>query len=219
MPKIITATEAVKLVQEHSRIMFGSFLTVGAALNLIDALTKQGTKNLHIIAISPDYNEKGIGKLVANKQVKSAQISWHGACKASQEQYNSGELDIEFNPQGVLLERIRANGAGLGGVLSIVGLGTIIEEQRETIVVDGKKYILERPIAADFAFVRAYKADKMGNLIYRKSMRNANPVMATSGNITIAEVDEIVEIGELDPESIITSGIYVNYIVKHAEQG
>ena len=214
MAKVITAKEVAAMVKEGDKILFGTFLCAGAAQDLIDALVEAGTKNLQIVAISTDWDGKGIGKLFNSGQVKRAQISWNGGNKAAQSQYASKELDIEFNPQGSLMERIRAGGDGLGGFLTPTGIGTVIEEQRETLEVDGKKFILEKPIRGDFAFVKAAKADKVGNLTYSKTSRNSNPVMATAADVVIAEVDEIVETGDIDPEDIITPGLFVDYIVK-----
>jgi 3-oxoacid CoA-transferase A subunit len=140
-----------------------------------------------------------------------------GTNKQTQEQYKSGELSVELVPQGTLMERVRAAGAGLGGILTPTGLGTIVEEGKDIIQVDGKPFILEKAIHGDFALVKAWKADKMGNLVYRKTARNSNPIMAMAGKITIAEVDEIVEVGELDPEAIATPGIFVDYLVLKGE--
>ena len=212
-PKIISATEAAKLVKDGDTLLIGSFLAIGCPQQLIDALVSSGQKNLHVVCISPDYDDRGIGKLLFNKQVKSLQTSWHGFSKASQAGFHDGSIKIEFNPQGGLLERVRAAGAGLGGILSPVGLGTPVEKERETIMVDGKKWILEKPIHGDVSLINAKKADKMGNLIYSKSARNCNPIMATAGKIVIAQVDEIVEIGEIDPEHIITPGVFIDYLV------
>lgn len=214
MPKIITAHEAAKLVKPGSRIMFGTFLVVGAAQELIDALVAENTKNLHLIAIATDYEDRGVGKLIANHQVKSVQASHIGTNKATQAQMNAGEIQVELIPQGTLMERIRAAGAGLGGILTPTGIGTIVEEGKQKFEVDGKTYILEFPIKADFAFIRAKKADTFGNLVYSKTARNSNPAMAMAATITIAEVDEIVEKGEIDPEDVVTPGIFVNYLVK-----
>jgi 3-oxoacid CoA-transferase A subunit len=214
MPKIITAQEAAKLIKPDARIMFGTFLVVGAAQNLIDALVEENTKNLHMIAIATDYEDRGVGKLIANRQVKSVQASHIGTNKATQAQMNAGEIQVELIPQGTLLERIRAAGAGLGGILTPTGIGTIVEEGKQKFEIDGKTYLLELPIKADFAFIRAKKADTFGNLVYSKTARNSNPAMAMAATITIAEVDEIVEKGEIDPEDVVTPGIFVNYLVK-----
>ena len=217
MVKIITAEEAVRYIKEGDRVMISGFLAVGAPESLIDALVAQGTKDLHLVCIASDWENKGVGKLVANHQIKSAQVSHMGTNKEIQAQFNAGELKVELVPQGTLMERVRAAGAGLGGVLTPTGLGTIVQEGKDVLVVDDKPYILETAIHADFALIKAWKADRMGNLVYRKTARNSNPIMAMAGKTVIAEVEEIVEIGELDPESIVTPGVFVNYLVKSGE--
>ena len=217
MPEIIDAKTAASMVKENDRIMVGGFLAVGAPDNIIDALVEKGTKDLHMIVICTDYVDRGNGKLITAKQIKSLQVSHIGTNKNTQQQYTEGTLKIEFNPQGTISERIRIGGAGIGGFLSPVGLGTILENEKQVIEVDGQKFFLERPIKADFAFIRAKKADKFGNLIYSKTARNSNPLMAPAAKITIVEADEIVENGQLDPEAIVTPGIFIDYIVKHKE--
>lgn len=217
MPEIIDVREAASMVAEHDSVMIGGFLACGAPERIIDEILKVGIKNLHMIVICTDFVDKGAGKLITNKQIKSVQTSHIGTNRSTQEQFNAGTLKVEFNPQGTLAERIRAGGAGLGGILTPTGVGTDLDKEREIIEVDGKKFFLEKPINADFALIRAHKADRMGNLVYSKSARNANPLMAMAAKITIVEVDEIVETGQLDPECIITSGIFVNYIVKRGE--
>jgi 3-oxoacid CoA-transferase A subunit len=214
MPQIITAPQAAALVKPHDRIMFGTFLVVGAACSLIDALVEAGTQNLHMITIATDYDDRGVGKLVSNKQIKSVQCSHIGTNKSTQAQMNAGEIEVELVPQGTLMERIRAAGAGLGGILTPTGVDTIVEEGKQKFEFDEQTYILERPIKADFAFIRAQKADKRGNLVYSKTARNSNPAMAMAAQTTIVEVDEVVEIGQIDPEDVITPGIFVDYIVK-----
>ena len=216
--KVIDVQSAVRMIKEHNRIMCGGFLACGATQNLVDALCQEGTKNLHLIAICTDFFDRGIGKLITNKQVKSVQTSHIGTNSSSQEQFKNSELEVEFNPQGTLLERIRATGVGLGGILTKTGIGTEVEKNKKIIEIDGEQYLLETPISADFAFVRAKKADQFGNLIYSKTARNSNPVIAMAAKTTIAEVDEIVENGVLDPEEIITPGIFVNYIVQHQKE-
>ena len=215
MPKIISSKDAAELIKPHSKVLFGGFLAVGVADNVVDSLVELGTKELVMIAICSDYIDKGIGKLVANYQIKSALLSHLGTNKATQDQMNSGLITVELVPQGTLMERVRAAGAGLGGILTPTGIGTIIEQGKEKFKIEGVDYILEKAIKGDFAIIRAYKADKLGNLVYNKTARNSNPIMAMGATITIVEVDEIVEVGELSPEEIITPGIFVNYIVLH----
>lgn len=218
MAKTISAAEAVQFIQEGSRVLIGGFLAVGAPENLIDALVEAGTKDLHMVVIASDYENRGIGKLVVNHQIKTAQVSHLGTNKEIQAQMNSGAMQIELVPQGTLMERVRAHGAGLGGVLTPTGLGTVIAEGKQVLSVNGKDFLLETAIGGDVAIIRAYKADKMGNLIYRKTARNSNPIMAMAAPVTIAEVDEILEIGQIDPEDVITPGVFVNYLVLHQEE-
>jgi 3-oxoacid CoA-transferase A subunit len=213
MVQIISAAEAAAMIKPGNRLAIGGFLAVGAPETIIDAMVENGNKDLHIIVIASDWEDRGVGKLVVNKMVKSAQVSHMGTNKTIQAQMNAGEIDIELVPQGTLMERVRAFGAGLGGILTPTGLGTIVAEGKKIITVDGKDYLLETAIPSDFALIKAHKADKLGNLTYRKTARNSNPIMAMAGKITIAEVDEIVEIGELDPEEVITPGVFVNYLV------
>ena len=213
MFKQITAAEAAAMIQPHSRLAIGGFLAVGAPEGIIDAIVAAGTKDLHMIVIASDWEDRGVGKLVVNHQLKSAQVSHTGTNREIQNQMNSGEIQVELVPQGTLMERCRAFGMGLGGVLTPTGLGTVVEEGKQIINLDGKDYILEPAIPSDFALIRAHKADKSGNLVFSKTARNSNPIMAMAGKITIVEVDEIVESGELDPEAIVTPGVFVDYIV------
>ncbi|MBW6516360.1 MAG: 3-oxoacid CoA-transferase subunit A [Candidatus Cloacimonetes bacterium] len=217
MPEIVSVKEAAALVKPGSSILFGGFLAVGCTENLIDALKEIGTKDLEIIVIATDYEDRGVGILIANKQVAKIKSSHIGTNKATQAQMNNGEIKVDLIPQGTLLEQIRAAGAGLGGVLTPTGLGTVVAEGKQIIVVDDKQYLLEKPISANFAFIRAAKADRYGNLIYSKTARNSNPIMATAGKITIAEVDEILEVGEISPEDVVTPGVFVDYLVLHKE--
>ncbi|MDP2173759.1 MAG: CoA transferase subunit A [Candidatus Cloacimonadaceae bacterium] len=219
MSKLISAAQAAAMILPHSRLAIGGFLAVGAAESMIDAIVASGVGDLHIIVIASDYETRGVGKLVVNHQVKSAQITHLGTNKEIQKQMYAGEIQIELVPQGSLLERVRAFGAGLGGILTPTGLGTIVEEGKMIINLGGRDYILEPAIESDFALIRAWKADKAGNLVYRKTARNSNPIMAMAGRITIAEVDEIVEIGELDPEQVITPAIFVNHLILSKESG
>ena len=217
MYKLITPAEAAAMIVPQSRVAIGGFLAVGAPETILDAIVAAGTKDLHIIVIASDYLGRGIGKLVDAHQLKSAQVSHMGTNKEIQSQMNSGEIQVELIPQGTLMERVRAYGAGLGGVLTPTGLGTVVADSKQVIQVDGKDYLLEPAIPSDFALIRAWKADESGNLVYRKTARNSNPIMAMAGRVTIVEVDEIVPTGELDPELIATPGVFVNYIVMSKE--
>ena len=217
MAKIISGREAAALVTPGSRIMVSGFLACGAPAWLLDCIVEAGPKDLHLVAISTDYDDRGIGRLITAKLVKSCQVSHIGTNKTTQAQYKSKELAIEFVPQGILMERIRCHGAGLGGVFSPVGVGTPVADGKETLTENGKTFILERPISADVALIKARKADTLGNLVYSKMARNCNPIMAMGAPITIVETDEIVEPGQLDPEEVVTPGCLVQYLVRKGE--
>jgi 3-oxoacid CoA-transferase A subunit len=217
MAKFISAAEAAAMIKPGSRLAISGFLAVGAPETIIDAIVEQKIGNLHMIVIASDWENRGVGKLIAAKLVSSAQVSHLGTNKTIQAQMNAGEIQIELVPQGTLMERVRAFGAGLGGILTPTGLGTVVEEGKQIIQIDGKDFLLEPAIPSDFALIKAWKADKMGNLVFRKTARNSNPIMAMAGKITIAEAEEIVEIGGLDPEQIACPGVFVNYVVKSAE--
>ncbi len=210
--------EAVKDIHDGAIIMIGGFIgKVGMPTNLIFALRNQGAKNLTIISnrvggmdIDALFEAKQVGKAIASAPVPGSRTP----ISPFEEQYLAGEVKLEIVPQGTLVERMRAGGAGLGGFYTPTGVGTAIAEGKESKIIDGREYIFELPLKADFAFIRAYKADKMGNLIYRRTERSFNPIMAIAAKITIAEVDEIVDVRELDPETIVTPLIYVDRIVK-----
>jgi len=210
--------EAVKDVHDGAIIMIGGFIgKVGMPTNLIHALRDQGAKKLIIISnrvggIDADvlFEAKQVKKAIASAPVPASRTP----ISPFEEQYLAGAVELEIVPQGTLVERIRAGGAGLGGFYTPTGVGTAIAEGKERKIINGREYIFELPLKADFAFIRAYKADKMGNLIYRRTERNFNPLMAKAATITIAEVDEIVDVGEIDPECIVTPLIYVDRVVK-----
>ncbi|MEH7095513.1 CoA transferase subunit A [Neobacillus vireti] len=213
MSKLITCTEAVKMVKSSSRIMVGGFGLVGCPLSLIDALAQRNVKDLEIISNNLGEPGRGLGVLVRQKQVKKAIGSYFTSNPEVVKAYQDQELEVELIPQGTMSEAIRAGGAGIGGFYTPVGVGTKIAESKEVRALNGKKYVFQEPIKADFAFIKAKKADKLGNLIYNQSARNFNPMMATAANVVIAEVDEIVEAGEISPEEIVTPHLYVDYIV------
>ena len=216
MLKIISAKEAAAMIKPGQSIMFGGFLAVGSAENIIQELKELGTSDLEMIVIATDYDERGVGILITNKQVSYVRTSHIGTNRATQSQMNNKEIKVDLIPQGTLMEQIRSAGAGLGGVLTPTGLGTVVAEGKQIVKVEGKEYLLEKPIKADFALIRAKKADRYGNLVYDKTARNSNPIMATAATITIAEVDEIVEAGEIPAEDVITPGIFVDYLVLHS---
>ena len=211
MNKIISIEKAIDMIKDGDTIMVGGFLSGGTTEPLIDALVKKGTKNLTLIASDTAFVDRGVGKLVANKQCKKIYTSHVGTNKETGRQMSTGETEVILVPQGSLAEKIRAAGYGLGGVLTPTGIGTLVEEGKQTIEVDGKKYILETPLHADFAFVHANTVDKYGNLQYRGSQNNFNNVMASAAKITFAMYDNLVE--AIDPNFVHTLGIFVNYIV------
>jgi 3-oxoacid CoA-transferase subunit A len=215
MNKVLPNPEAgVALVPAGATIMMGGFGLCGIPEKLIGALFARGTGGLTVISNNAGVDEFGIGILLRARQVRKMISTYVGENKEFERQYLAGELEVELVPQGTFAERIRAGGAGVGGFFTPTGYGTPVAEGKETRVIDGKSYVFEKPLGADFAFVKAWKGDRCGNLIYRRTARNFNPVMATAARVTIAEVEEIVEAGEIDPDHVITPGIFVRYIVQ-----
>jgi 3-oxoacid CoA-transferase subunit A len=196
--------------------MCGGFGLCGLPEHLIKALHDRGTRDLTIISNNPGVDDFGVGMLIRKKQVRKIFASYVGENKEFERQAIAGEIEYTLVPQGTLAERIRAAGAGIGGFFTPTGYGTIVAEGKETRSVDGRNYVLELPLHADFALIKAYKGDTRGNLIYRKTARNFNPVMATAAKVTLAEVEEIVQPGELDPDAVVTPGIYVAHILRGA---
>lgn len=205
--------EAVKDIKDGSTLIVGGFGLCGIPELAIQALVEQGTKDLTVVSNNCGVDDWGLGLLLANKQIKKMVASYVGENKIFETQFLSGELEVELVPQGTLAERIRAGGAGIPGFYTATGVGTPIAEGKETKEFNGKTYLLEEGIVGDFALVKAWKADHFGNLVYRKTSRNFNPLAVTAGKITIAEVEEIVEPGELDPDEIHTPGIYVQRLL------
>jgi 3-oxoacid CoA-transferase subunit A len=195
-------------------VMSGGFGLCGIPENLINALRDSGVKGLTVISNNAGVDELGLGQLLKTRQIRKMISSYVGENKEFERQYLAGELELEFNPQGTLAERIRAGGAGIFGFYTRTGAGTLVAEGKESRVVNGDTYILETGLTADVSLVKAWKGDTEGNLIYRKTARNFNPMMATAGRVTIAEVEELVEPGQLDPDQIHTPGIFVQRIVK-----
>lgn len=208
------AVEATFDVQDGNTLLIGGFGLCGIPENLINALVERGTMNLTCVSNNAGVDDFGIGLLFKKKQVKKMISSYVGENATFAKLALSGELDVELNPQGTLAERVRAGGAGIPAFFTPTGAGTLVAKGKEVREINGREYVLEQAITGDFAFVRAWKADKMGNLIYRKTARNFNPVMATAGKIVIAEVEEIVEAGELDPDAIHTPGVFVDRLIK-----
>jgi len=210
------AEAAVALVPDGARIMMGGFGLCGIPENLIRALHVRGTRNLTVISNNAGVDDFGAGILLRSRQVRKMIGTYVGENKEFERQFLSGELEVELVPQGTFAERIRAGGAGIAGFFTPTAYGTIVADGKETRVIDGKGYVLEQPIHADFAFVKAWKGDRLGNLVYRRTARNFNPVMATAATVTIAEVEQIVEPGALDPDHVVTPGIFIKHIVQGA---
>ena len=201
------------LTRDGMTVAVGGFGLCGIPEQLIIALRDSGVKGLTCVSNNAGVDDWGLGLLLQTKQVRKMVSSYVGENAEFERQFMSGELEVEFNPQGTLAERMRAGGAGIAGFFTRTGVGTVIAEGKPTQVFDGDTYVLERGIATDLSLVKAWKADKAGNLVYRKTARNFNPMVATCGKVCVAEVEELVEIGQLDPENIHTPGIYVNRIV------
>jgi 3-oxoacid CoA-transferase subunit A len=214
MNKVLaTSDEAVALVPEGASILVGGFGLCGIPENLIRALHRRGTRNLTVISNNAGIDEFGLGVLLKTRQIRRMVATYVGENKEFERQFLSGELDVELVPQGTFSERIRAGGAGIGGFFTPTGYGTLAAEGKETRQINGRPYILEQPITADFAFVRAWKGDRLGNLVYRRTARNFNPVMATAARVTIAEVEHLVEPGQIDPDHVVTPGIFVKHVL------
>ena len=218
MPKkiikpVLSAQEAVKCVKRGDSVMVGGFNYGGIPYTLTDALYDQGTDQLTLISNDTIYEFCGQGKLVAGGRCKKVIASHVGLNKTTGRLFHEGKMELELFPQGTYVEKIRAGGAGLGGFLTPTGVGTVVEDGKKVLEVGGKKYILELPLTADVALIRAFRADRMGNLTYTGTNKNFNPTMATAAKIVIAEVDEVVNVGELDPNNIATQGILVDMLV------
>ncbi|MCC3357121.1 CoA transferase subunit A [Bacillus sp. REN16] len=205
--------EAVSGVKDRMTLMVGGFGLVGIPENLIQGLRNTNVKDLTVISNNCGVDDWGLGILLQNKQLKKMISSYVGENKEFERQVLSGELEVQLVPQGSLAEKIRAGGAGIPAFYTPAGVGTPIAEGRETKVFNGKEYLLEEGLTADFSLIKAWKADKLGNLVYRKTAQNFNPIMAAAGKYTIAEVEEIVEVGELDPNEIHTPSIYVQGLI------
>lgn len=214
MNKIATVNEAVQYIQNGSSLMFGGFGGIGNPPTMIQAILDEGIHDLTLIGNDTGFPHVGIGQLITEKRATKLVASHIGSNPNAGKQMHANELDIEFSPQGTFVERIRAGGTGLGGILVDIGVGGLVEEKKEKIVVDGKTFLVETPLTADVSIVYAKKADTFGNLIFDKSARNTNPLVAMAGEFTIVEADEIVQLGELDPEAIVTPGAFVDRIVQ-----
>ena len=209
-----TVEEAAALIPEGATLMIGGFMGVGSPDRLIDELVRQGRRNLQVIANDTALPGVGIGKLVDAKALRKVVASHIGLNPETQRQMLAGEMEVELVPQGTLIERIRSAGHGLGGVLTPTGVGTIVEEGKRKIEVDGRTYLLETALHADFALVQAFMSDYLGNLVYALTARNFNPVIAMVGKTVIAEVEQIVPVGMISPDHVVTPAVLVDYLVR-----
>jgi len=213
MTKVITSIDrAIEGLKDGDTILVGGFGLCGIPEFAIQAIQKSGVKSLTVVSNNCGVDDWGLGLLLQNKQIKKMIASYVGENKLFEQQLLNGELEVELTPQGTLAERIRAGGAGIPAFYTATGVGTPIAEGKVTKIFDGKTYLEERAIKGEFAFVKAWKADTLGNLVYRKTARNFNPIVATAGKITIAEVEEIVEAGGLEPDEIHTPAVYVQHV-------
>lgn len=213
MNKLISLDEAVSYIEDGMTVMIGGFLACGTPERLIDKLVEKGVKDLTLIANDTSFVDRGIGKLVVSKQFKRVIVSHIGTNKETGRQMTEGETEVILVPQGTLAEQVRAAGVGLGGVLTPTGLGTIVQEGKEVIHIDGKDYLLEKPLKADVALIYGSIVDKKGNIEYKGTTRNFNPLMAMAADRVIVEAEEIVEVGAIDPTNVVTPGIFVHHIV------
>jgi len=213
-----TLERAVADIPDGATIMIGGFGNAGMPSSLIDALLAQGARELTIVNNNAGNGETGLAALIKAKRVRKIVCSFPRQADSHHFDalYRAGEIELELTPQGNLAERIRAAGAGIGGFFTPTGYGTLLAEGKETRIIDGRGYVLETPLRADFALIKALKGDRWGNLVYRKTARNFGPIMATAAKVAIAQVAEIVELGALDPETIVTPGIFVQRVVKEA---
>lgn len=212
--KLVTMEEAVSHVKDGMTVFIGGFLGVGTPEKIIDALIAKGVKDLTVIGNDTGYPDRGIGRLVVNNQVKKVIASHIGTNPETGRRMHTGEMEVELVPQGTLAERIRCGGNGLGGFLTPTGVGTIVQEGKEVITVDGRQYLLEKPLKADVALLNGSVVDELGNIIYAKTTKNFNPMMATAADTVIVFAEKLVKAGEIDPDHVMTSRIFVDYIVK-----
>ncbi len=217
MDKVVKdAKEAIQDIPDGATLMVGGFGLCGIPENLIAALREKSVKNLTVISNNAGVDDFGLGLLLQTRQIRKMISTYVGENETFEQQFLSGELEVELVPQGTFAERIRAGGAGIPAFFTPTGVGTLVEQGKEKRTFNEREYIMERALTADFALVKAWKGDAMGNLVYRKTTRNFNPVMATAGRITIAEVEQLVQVGSLDPDSIHTPGIFVQRILQGA---
>jgi acetate CoA/acetoacetate CoA-transferase alpha subunit len=212
--KVVTLEKAMEKLRDGLTVLIPGFVNVGVPETLIKGIIEKDVKNLNVISNNTSVKGRGIGLLVHDGRIRHISCSHIGSNTETVEKVVAGELDVTFVPQGTLCERVRAGGAGIGGVLTPTGLGTPIAEGKDVIAVDGVDYLLEKPLRADVALIHAWKADKMGNVVYHRTARNFNQIWATAADWVIVEAEEVVEVGELDPDLIMTPGALVDAIVK-----
>jgi len=213
MDKVVPgADEVVAQIHEGATLMVGGFGLCGVPEDLIQALHRRGTRNLTIISNNAGVDQYGLGILLHSRQIRKMISSYVGENREFERQFLAGELELELVPQGTFSERIRAGGAGIGGFFTPTGYGTVVAEGKESREINGRRYVLELPLIADFAFVKAHRGDRVGNLAYRRTARNFNPMMATAAQVTIAEVEQLVEPGDIAPDAVATPGIFVRHL-------
>lgn len=217
MSKVIKLEAALAKIQDGAVIMVGGFMANGSPERLIDAIARKNVKDITLICNDTAFVDKGVGKWIVNKQIKKVIASHIGLNRETGNQMNAGEIEVDLVPQGTLVEQIRCGGYGLGGILTKTGVGTLVEEGKEKITVDGEEYLLEKPLKADIALIYGAVVDKNGNVAYKGSCNNFNHVMASAADITIVEAEKLVELGEIDPNAVMTPGVFVNYIVDGGE--
>jgi len=219
MAEIISVDEAVNKIQDKMTIMVGGFISCGYPEQIVEAIVRKGVKELTLISNDTGVLGDNMSQLIVQRCVKKLIATHIGTNKETGRQMSAGEMEVKLTPQGTFAEQIRAAGAGLGGVLTPTGIGTVIEEGKQKVIVDGTEYLLEKPLRAEVALLKAYKADKAGNLVYRGSARNFNPLMAMAADVVMVQADHIVEVGEIDPNDVVTPGIFVDYLIqKQAEE-
>ncbi|UCV17759.1 acetate CoA-transferase subunit alpha [Ferribacterium limneticum] len=211
--KLIEWSEVAPLFHDGMSVMFGGFMGVGTPEGIVSEILKKGVKDLTLIGNDTAFPDTGVGPLIAQGLATRVIVSHIGTNPVTGKKMISGEIEVELVPQGTLAERIRCGGAGLGGVLTPTGVGTIVEEGKSKLVLSGKEFLLELPLRADVAILKAKKGDRLGNLVYQRASRNFNPVMALAADLVIAEVDELVEVGEIDPDLVMTPGALVDRII------
>lgn len=214
MSKTISLFQLKEKFHDGMSVMIGGFLANGTPERIVDALVESGVKDLTMIVNDTSFPDKGCGKLIANKQVKRVYVSHIGTNPHTAEQMNNGELEVIFCPQGTLAEQVRAGGCGLGGVLTTTGMGTDVANGKKIVTVDGVEYLLEKPLRADFAFVKGSVGDAIGNLVYKGTTQNFQPLMAMAADTVVAEIENKVAVGEISPEAVHTPSIFVDYIIE-----